>query len=59
MKKIIVLFVLVLTLMSCKTTKIQRDTYSYHWGSRKVTEKEFNKLYNDYYTEFIKTWKNE
>ena len=50
---------LVLTLVSCKTTKIQKDTYSHHWGSKKVTEKEFNKLYNNYYSEFVKTWKNE
>ena len=56
MKKIIVLFVIVLGIVSCKTIKIQKDSISYHWGSKKVTEKEFNKLYNDYYTEFVKNW---
>ena len=56
MKKILVLFLIALGLISCKTTKIQKDTYSYHWGDKKVTKKEFDKLLDDYTTEFIKNW---
>ncbi len=56
MKKILVLFVIALGVVSCKTTQIQKDSDLYSWGGKKVTKKEFDKLLNQFNADFLKNW---
>ena len=56
MKKILILFVIALGMVSCTTTKIQKETDLYSWGNKKVTKKEYDKLLKKFNATFIKNW---